>query len=245
MRFLTALVLCLVVPACAGNVVVERNTGERLRRPRFVQRNEHGVVHAYDRALAVRAAGVLEVVGPRLQRLLPYSAELPEVWICEQPRVTGSDGVYLEGDSKKLIALGTEGASSLGFTLTHELAHWYSHASGVELPVAVEEGLADMAAMRALPEAVEGILQTRRADANPTSLTLREALALSYEEWATMPGEAGLELRSIGFLLVLNLGMEDLAELRETARAQGLDRVPAEWFLGEGPGAAYPRLKAE
>ena len=66
---------------------------------------------------------------------------------------------------------------------------------------------------------------------------------MTFQDWRSNPPEVESQLRSRGFLLVLNLGLEDLAKLREEARARGLERVPAEWFPGEGPGAAYPRLR--
>ena len=243
MKVPAALILCVASAACAASVVVERHSGVRFRRPPHCEPSKDGVVYAYDRDLAERASSVLGVVRPRLQRILPHDASEPEVWFLDQERVLGSDGLYLEGRSKQLIAIGTNGTRSLEFTLTHELAHWYSHASGIELPVVVEEGLADMATMMVLPECVDAVLLLRGAASNPTSWTRQQALALTYEDWMALSGKVEMELRSIGFLLVLELGTKDLAELRETARAQGLRRVPAEWFLGEGPGGAYARLK--
>jgi hypothetical protein len=56
-----------------------------------------------------------------------------------------------------------------------------------------------------------------------------------------MDGWAELEPRAIGFAIVTELGRDGIADLRELARARGLDHVPAEWFLGEGPGAAHSR----
>lgn len=245
MHRFAALLLVLCGQSCAwtGNGLVEETSGETFRRPRFVQRSEEGTVRAYDEDLALRASQALASVQPRVQRLLGHQAALPEVWILDRKRVAGSDAIYLKGKRRSVVVVGSGALEHLEYTLAHELSHWYSQSSDVALPVVVEEGLADLVAMVAVPLYVEPLLKVRQADSNPTVWTRAQALELSFEEWSALPEDEESQLRSIGFLLALNLGLENLRALCETARSLGLDRVPAEWFLGQGPGAAYPRLR--
>jgi hypothetical protein len=113
----------------------------------------------------------------------------------------------------------------------------------VDLPVIVEEGLAELVALGCVPSWAESLRWIRAARFDPPRWTLEEALQLTFETWIEMSGWEELEPRGLGFRIVEDLGLEGIGELREQARAQGLDHVPAEWFLGEGPGAAYPRLR--
>jgi hypothetical protein len=151
--------------------------------------------------------------------------------------------LHVSTERRGFLLVCSSAEESFDYLLTHELAHWYSESVDVELPIVVEEGLADAIAMRVVPRLIQPILQARERTSGNGSWTLEQALKLRFDSWVPLDVIEEQEVRSLGFLLVQNLGLADLAKLRAEARARGLDHVPAEWFLGEGPGAAYPRLR--
>lgn len=242
---IAAVLLGLLGLSCAwrGVTLVEEVSGERYPRPPRAVESADAVVFARDRALGARALQHMQLVAPRIRELLGCDSKLPEIWLLDQARIQGRAGLHASGDDGDYLLIATSAAGSLEYLLAHELAHWRSDACGVELPSVVEEGLADVVVLEVMPELCALMLE-QRANASPSQdWPLERALELDFESWGRLQRHEERELRSIGFLLVLELGLERLAELREMARAQGLARVPAEWFLGAGPGAAHPRLK--
>jgi hypothetical protein len=231
--------------SCAwrGVALVEEVSGERYQRPPRAFESADAVVFARDKTLGARAMKHMQLLAPRLRELLGCDSKLPEIWLLDQARIQGRAGLHASGEDGDYLLIAASASGSLEYLLAHELAHWCSDACAVELPSAVEEGLADVIVLEVMPGLSEWMLEQRANDSPSEDWPLERALELDFESWGRLQRHEERELRSICFLLVLELGLENLAELRETARAQGLERVPAEWFLGLGPGAAYPRLK--
>lgn len=202
------------------------------------------MVYSHDETNGVRALRHVQRVVPRIEETLGCEAKAPEVWLLEQPTIQGRDGLHATSEDGEFLLIAGATGPSFEYLLTHELAHWGSNACGVALPMVVEEGLADVVASRVMPSLTALLLAQRKRGGESGTWSLEQALRLDFETWSLLQAGQEAELRAMGFTIVMNLGLECLEELREEARVRGLDHVPAEWFLGQGPGAAYPRLRS-
>lgn len=229
-----ALLLTGAFLACGCHVLVERTTGARIRRPPRLVRGECGIVRAHGREIAEMALQLLSDLGPRVEQSIGCGAAKPEIWILGGDLARDSRAQYLSGEGRSYIVLAPTEPDDLEYVLAHELAHWYSDACGVDLPAIVEEGLADLVTIELVPEWAESIRWTRRGRFENPMWTREQALHISFDDWMQMSAWEELEPRGIGFAIVEELGRTGVAGLRAQARARGLERVPAEWFLGDG-----------
>lgn len=233
MKKLCALLLGSTGLSCAwgGSVLNEQTTGIRFHRPPLASRGEHGTVYTKDVELAEETKRVLRDIGPRIRALFPWKADTPQIWLMERELGTGSRASYVEGDRQNFILVGPVEVRELEHILAHELVHWFSQASAPDLPVVVEEGLADLLTAELVPAWAESIYFLRAARFEPATWTTEQALRITYEEWAQTPGWQELEPRAIGFGIARSVGTGGLEALRRRARSLGLDQVPPEWFL--------------
>jgi hypothetical protein len=136
------------------------------------------------------------------------------------------------------IVLGTGARGKERSSLAHELVHWYAAGYWDALPHAIEEGLADLIAIRLVPtRAAEKRMQAHWMVRGGIEglwpiLEPQELLDLSCSDIGNLA--YGPELSSVyalGFVVAEAIGIDGLRDLCLAARRNGLERLPAEELL--------------
>jgi hypothetical protein len=114
----------------------------------------------------------------------------------------------------------------------HELAHVYLGEWPARLPVLIEEGVADLVGGEA-----SGTLDPIRGQHAQVLATCRVEnvvglLAVSRREFLQVPTrQIAFRLRAVGFSIADRAGLDTIRALSRMAADQGLDMIPADWFL--------------
>lgn len=133
---------------------------------------------------------------------------------------------------ERVIVVGSESPHLRGFMVAHELVHWYAGGVWDRLPLALEEGLADLIACQLDAVGREAKLYDIAQVPAATSFTeIESALRVSRESWASLtPGERN-RCYWVGFLLARRIGVKGLRELCDRAAAEGSSFVSPERVL--------------
>jgi len=182
-------------------------TGCLASAPPVACQGREALVRARDEETARRVAGLLDELVPRARAELHASADQPvEVWvqaplalyalIDQQPP---TDGFYLPALGRIHVresrAVGREDLAT--FILAHELVHQLRDESWEPLVPALEEGLADVIALRLVPQATSLV----RALREPAALVATEGLSLRID-WhhAILDAEAVFTIETVAQL---------------------------------------------
>lgn len=194
-----------------------------------------GLVRSGDSANALRVAKLLSELAPAVAHALG-SPPPPfiQVWLLPT-EIPGAPAGRTVGDR---IEVGREAEGEEAWLIAHEFAHWCmaSDPQGRwnELPQLVMEGLAELAAARALPSlAAEGKAAHVSALERIARIgSIEEAFGLDAEQWGKIQEEDLLRvLYAMGFVLAARLGPDGLATRCSEARMAGLARVPSNSIL--------------
>lgn len=175
---------------------------------------------------------VAEIIRPRLAEpvrivLVPPRDDQPSEATCV---TTGTTGAW----RRQFIAIRTaSGAAS--YLLAHELVHWHADWAWDHLPIAIEEGLAELVASNLIVEqgAVRDAFLSRFGE-----LPSQDVQRLLEVDRGT---ERGLDLRSrqmlywVGKNAARRIGVERLRLWCEQAAADGSGPLPAERFIAPIP----------
>lgn len=129
----------------------------------------------------------------------------------------------------RFIVIGSEAKHLRGFIVAHELVHW--HAGGVwdRLPLALEEGLADLIACQLDEEGRAAKLYDLALVPPASSFAeIDAALRVSRESWVALTPEERDRVYWVGFIVARRIGVERMRALCEQAAADGLHFVPIE-----------------
>ena len=199
-----------------------------------------------------RAADVAEVarlaaeLDPLVRAIVrPRAPERPRIVVqvecrercCDAATTTARAG-FAGLRTSRYIVLRVRDPGARRFLLAHELVHWYADWAWDHLPIAVEEGLADLVASRLNPT----FGAQRRAfleGLGPLTATDTRAL-LQVERGAEhgLPDRARERLYLAGARVAERLGIERLREWCEAAEAGGPAPIPAARFLADPATAA-------
>lgn len=194
-----------------------------------------GLVRSGDSASALRVAKLLSELAPSVAHALGSPPPpFMQVWLLPT-EIPGPPSGRTVGDR---IEVGREAQGQEAWLIAHEFAHWCmaSDPQGRwnELPQIVMEGLAELAAARALPslaaEAKAAHVSAVKRIAQIGSI--EEAFGLDAERWGKIQEEDLLRvLYAMGFVLAARLGPDGLATRCSEARMAGLARVPGTSIL--------------
>lgn len=133
---------------------------------------------------------------------------------------------------ERVIVVGSESPHLRGFMVAHELVHWYADAVWNRLPLALEEGLADLIASQLDAIGREAKLYDLAQVPEATSFSeIESALRVSRESWASLTPDERNRSYWVGSILARRIGIEGLRALCEQAAADGSPIVSAERVL--------------
>ncbi len=115
----------------------------------------------------------------------------------------------------------------------HELIHWYATEAWDTLPYVIEQGMAYLVSF-VLTGDFEGVAPP------PEDRAFGLALSLEREEYSRFSEEFEDELDAAGVWIVAALGWKGLKSLAECAHAEGLKKIPPEWFEPALPSPRKP-----
>jgi len=223
-------------------------------------------VHALDRATAERVLAECQELAPLVLDSPGCGPGAPVELYCVPVERDYGEGRNLTAGDPELrevecieIDIGRELAWER-FVIAHELLHAWLAPQWNELPQILEEGLADLAAVHADPEAGvcrrlfhglrlvtwagmgwpfhverEGRLEVGMLHMGATQKglpTLEGMLELDGTSYHEVGGEQNENLLySVGFALVQQIGPPKLERLCAHARDEGLAQIPADWVL--------------
>jgi len=202
-------------------------------RPPIERSAREGLVCAWSEADAERVAGELDRLVPLVRALKGVECDPPLVILTREELMGGLDG--LATDDLILLGPGWQGVER--FVLAHELSHYFRDDVWGALPYAVEEGLADLVAEGIEPDQASFVLFPRLTNI-PLKIDrplLEGLLSLKRSLEAPLDETTDSQSRAIGFVVAIELGIEELRRLCVRARAEGLDQVPPDWILAEMP----------
>ena len=193
-----------------------------------------GTARAASESRTGQVASVLQRVAPRVSRELDVPAPpLVEIWQLD----SGFEGAIDARTMNDRIELGPEWDAAPEWIVAHEFAHWCMRhdprARWSELPIIAQEGLAEVAAFRALPDMRKYAEREHRHSLRSLSEfdPSQGVFEIDARDWVAITDETLLRaLYAIGFVLALRIGPEGLAELCARARAEGLAMVPGAWM---------------
>jgi hypothetical protein len=133
---------------------------------------------------------------------------------------------------ERVIVVGSERPHLRGFMVAHELVHWYADGSWDRLPLALEEGLADLIACQLDPVGREAKLYDLAHVPPAASFEeIKAALRVTRETWAGLTTVERERAYWVGYVIASRIGVEGLRELAEQAVAGGAAFVSVERVL--------------
>lgn len=194
---------------------------------------DSGTVRGYTTEDVAEVGRLVREFCPRVRELLspkePEPVRVVVVRSVSEPfprpytRESARDGRALG----RLIIVGSESRHLRGFIVGHELVHWYADGVWDRLPLALEEGLADLIACELDPVGREAkeydLAMVRRA---ATFDEIESALTVSRESWISLSSAERSRVYWVGSIVARRLGIEGLRALSSTATADGLDEIP-------------------
>jgi len=164
---------------------------------------------------------------------------------------TGYRGGSLPAEGSMELHFGSElrthGWVVVRFLLTHELVHLHlPEVWRKRLPHCVEDGLADAIGLIADPEArhyrlAEYVDALRPVFKDPELLeSCRSGFDLDLATYVALDRERLVRLVAFGYTLVVCIGIPGIESLVERAEAEGVERIPLDWFLEAFRGQDLP-----
>jgi hypothetical protein len=191
-----------------------------------------GTTHAHDAATAERHGRQATELSIRVGDLLGLETRAPFQLRILDRETEGSGGASTvrwydaDGLIERYIQLGSEGRAESLRLLAHELVHWHVEETW-ELPLVVEEGLAERISASLVPRGEE-LLAQRRRDAlealarDEPILRAGRPLRIDRAGWQRLsPREKNL-LYAYGTLHVEGLEIAELRDLDHEHRAEAL-----------------------
>ncbi len=177
-------------------------------------------------------------LAPRVQEILrPEHAEPARVVVLDVPADPNAkafthefvrDGHLVD----RFIVVGSEGRHLRAFLVAHECVHWWADGPWDRLPLALEEGLADLIACQLDPVGREAKLYDLAHVPPATSFEeIEAALRVTRETWAGLSTAERERAYWVGYVVASRLGVEGLRELAEQAAGDGVRMVPPERVL--------------
>lgn len=148
----------------------------------------------------------------------------------------------------RFIVVGSEGRHLRAFLVAHECVHWWADGPWDRLPLALEEGLADLIACQLDPAGREAKLYDLAHVPPAASFEeIEAALCVTRETWAGLTAAERDRAYWVGYVVASRLGVEGLRELAEQAEVTGShyvspDRVVDRLGIGRGVQAWSPAL---
>jgi hypothetical protein len=255
-----ALLLCTPLFALASCAAVGHETLTETARGGWF------TVHALDRETAERVLAECEALAPRVLERPTSGEPAPLEIFCVPVEGNYGEGRNLTDGDPELrrvrcieIDIGRERAWER-FVIAHELAHAWLAPAWNPLPQILEEGLADLAAVHADPQAgvcrrlfhglrlvtwagigwpyvtvrdgrkEAGMLRMGKTEAGLP--TLARMLELDGTSYQDVGGSDNENLLyAIGFALVQQIGVPELERLCARAIDEGRAQIPADWLL--------------
>ena len=182
-------------------------------------------------------------------RALPVPTNLPKTIVIAR-EVPEEICNARSGEGKITIdyptSLLADGGKGICFTLAHELVHYHMPMSWRALPAAVEDGLADRIGFSAEPE----FRKHRLAEYNQVlASTFRDEaqveaflsdLGADRNEYLAFDSDRKLRLLALSYILVGQLGLEDLAALVNRCTEEGVNPIPMSRVMEAARGRPIP-----
>jgi hypothetical protein len=132
----------------------------------------------------------------------------------------------------RFIVVGSESKHLRGFIVALEIVHWYADGAWDCLPLALEEGLADLIACQLDPVGREAKLyDLARVPPAESFDEIEAAFRASRESWAGLTAAERDRAYWVGAIVARRVGVEGLRALSRDAAAEGLCTVPIERVL--------------
>lgn len=174
-------------------------------------------------------------LAPRVQEILrPERAEPVRVVVLDTPADPNAKAFTHEFVREghlvdRFIVVGSEGRHLRAFLVAHECAHWLADGPWDRLPLALEEGLADLIACQLDPVGREAKLyDLGRVPPAASFEEIEAALRVTRETWAGLTAAERERAYWVGYVVASRLGVDGLRELAELAVAEGVRFVSPE-----------------
>ena len=174
-------------------------------------------------------------LAPRVHAILrPKHAEPVRVVVLETPTDPSTKAFTHEFVREghlvdRFIVVGSEGRHLRAFLVAHECVHWFADGPWDRLPLALEEGLADLIACQLDPVGREAKLYDLAHVPSAASFDeIEAALRVTRESWAGLTAAESERAYWVGYVVARRLGVEGLRELAEQAALDGVRLIPSE-----------------
>ncbi|MBL8860743.1 MAG: hypothetical protein JNK02_01930 [Planctomycetes bacterium] len=174
-------------------------------------------------------------LAPRVQEILrPEHAEPVRVVVLDTPADPNAKAFTHEFVREghlvdRFIVVGSEGRHLRAFLVAHECVHWWADGPWDRLPLALEEGLADLIACQLDPVGREAKLYDLAHVPPAASFEeIEAALRVTRETWAGLTAAERERAYWVGYVVASRLGVDGLRELAEQAALDGVRFVPPE-----------------
>lgn len=187
-----------------------------------------GTVRGSDAEDVAEVGRLVQELAPRVCEILrPERPELVRVVVLESaadPYAKAYTHEFVrEGRIvDRFIVVGSESKHLRAFIVAHELVHWFSDGAWDRLPLALEEGLADLVACQLDRAGREAKLyDLARVPPAEGFDEIEAALCVSRESWAGLTPAERDRAYWVGAIVVQRIGVEGLRGLCEQAAAEG------------------------
>ena len=171
-------------------------------------------------------------LAPRVQEILrPERAEPVRVVVLDTPTDPSTKAFTHEFVREgqlvdRFIVVGSEGRHLRAFLVAHECVHWFFDGPWDRLPLALEEGLADLIACQLDPLGHAAKLYDLAHVPPAVSFDeIEAALRVTRKTWAGLTAAERDRAYWIGYVVASRLGVEGLRELAEQAAVDGVGFV--------------------
>jgi hypothetical protein len=207
--------------------------------------SEFGTVRGFAAEDVEEVASLVRDLSPRVQEILrPEHAEPVRVVVLDTPTDPSAKAYTHEfvRDGRivdRFIVVGSEVRHLRAFLVAHECVHWFADGPWDRLPLALEEGLADLIASQLDPIGREAKLYDLAHVPPAASFEeIEAALRVTRETWAGLTAAEHERAYWVGYVVASRIGVGGLRELAEQSEVDGLrlvspDRVVDRMKLGE------------
>lgn len=197
-----------------------------------------GTVRGFAAEDVEEVARLVRDLAPRVQEILrPENAEPVRVVVLDtvaDPSAKAFTNEFVrEGRLvDRFIVVGSEGRHLRAFLVAHECVHWFADGPWDRLPLALEEGLADLIACQLDPVGREAkFYDLARVPPAKSFDEVEAALRVTRETWAGLTAAERERAYWVGYAVASRLGVGGLRELAEQAAAEGAPFVPVKRAL--------------
>ncbi|MFO1010544.1 MAG: hypothetical protein U1F29_10825 [Planctomycetota bacterium] len=177
-------------------------------------------------------------LAPRVREILrPERAEPVRVVVLDTPADPNAKAFTHEFVREghlvdRFIVVGSAGRHLRAFLVAHECVHWLADGPWDRLPLALEEGLADLIACQLDPVGrAAKLYDLAHVPPRASFEEIEVALRVTRETWAGLTAAERERAYWVGYVVASRLGVEGLRELCVEAQAEGLRTVPIERVL--------------